>query len=193
LTPDLRAPCPAMWYTSSMGKFAERWFLENGRVVYPGYGVGTVTGFETRSMNGEDRTFVILTFEDAENVSIVRIPVENVEGVGLRPVSSPEAVDQAMDFVDAGAPDIVPSWKERFALHGEMLSEGHLHSVARVLKALWILNNKKPLSFREKKMYQKALLLLASEVAEARSLPRQDAELVILDSLKKAHPCPPPR
>jgi CarD family transcriptional regulator len=176
-----------------MGKFAERWFLENGRVVYPGYGVGTVTGFETRSMNGEDRTFVILTFEDAENVSIVRIPVENVEGVGLRPVSSPEAVDQAMAFVDSGAPDIVPSWKERFALHGEMLSDGHLFSVARVLKALWILNNKKPLSFREKKMYQKALLLLASEVAEARSLPRQDAELVILDSLKKAHPCPPPR
>ena len=65
--------------------------------------------------------------------------------------------------------------------------------MAQVLKALWILNNKKPLSFREKKMYQKALLLLASEVAEARSLPRQEAELVILDSLKKAHPCPPPR
>lgn len=176
-----------------MGKSADRWFKETQRVVYPGYGVGTVTGFESRSLNGEERTFVILAFEDAENVSIVRIPLENVEGVGLRPVSSPKAVSQALQFVDAVDPDIVPSWKERFALHGEMLADGQLLSVARVLKALWILNNKKPLSFREKKMYQKSLLLLASEVAEARSLPRQEAEQVILDSLKKAHPCPPPR
>lgn len=185
--------CPHVWYTSIMGKCAEYWFREKDRVVYPGYGVGTVTGLEDRTLGEVSRTFVVLSFDDAENVSIVRIPLDNVAGVGLRPVSSPEEVAAALAFVASGDPEIVPSWKERFALHGELLADGKLLSVARVLKALWILNNKKPLSFREKKMYQKALHLLASEVAEANSLPRLESEQSILGTLSRAHPCPPPR
>jgi CarD family transcriptional regulator len=176
-----------------MGKCSESWFHEKDRVVYPGYGVGTVTGLEERSLGGAERTFVVLSFDDAENISIVRIPLDNVSGVGLRPVSSPKEVAEALSFVDSGDPDIIPSWKERFALHGELLADGKLLSVARVLKALWILNNKKPLSFREKKMYQKALLLLASEVAEAKSHSRVETEQAILATLSRAHPCPPPR
>ena len=61
-------------------------------------------------------------------------------------------------------------------------------SIARVLKALWVLNAKKPLSFREKKMYQKALLLLASEVGMVLSKPRAEAEAKILERLEKAKP-----
>lgn len=182
-----------MWYTKSMEKSSDHWYHEKDRVVYPGYGVGTISGFESRAMGGVERTFVVISFDDAENVSIVRIPMDNVEGVGLRRISDPAQVKEAMDWVDSGEPEIIPSWKERFADHGKKLAEGKLLSVAQVLKALWILNNKKPLSFREKKMYQKALLLLTSEVAEAKSLPRTEAEKVILASLSQAHPCPPPR
>ena len=176
-----------------MGKPAGVWFKEKDRVVYPGYGVGTISGFEVRAIGGTDRTFVVISFEETENVSIVRIPMDNVGGVGLRPISGPSLVKEALAWVASGDPEIIPSWKDRFADHGNKLAEGKLLSVAQVLKALWILNNRKPLSFLEKKMYQKALLLLTSEVAEAKSLPRAEAEKMVVASLSKAHPCPPPR
>ena len=169
------------------------WFREKSKLVYPGYGVGTVTGFEDRSVRESVKTFVVISFADAENVSIVRIPLDNVNEVGLRPISAPDATTEALSFLEGGEPEIQVSWKDRFATHGELLAAGDLLSVAKVLKALWILNTRKPLSFREKKMYQRALLLMSAEVAEAKNMTRKESEDLILDSLNKAHPYKPPK
>jgi CarD family transcriptional regulator len=55
--------------------------------------------------------------------------------------------------------------------------------VAHVLKSLYFLNLSKPLSFREKKMMEKALELIASEISEVASLPVQTIEKKVMDSL----------
>ena len=170
-----------------MAKAQKLWFAVGDMVVYPGYGVGVVEGFQERVLNNEKkRTFCVLAFQEAGNESKVMIPLDNVEGVGLRPLSAGKRVKEAMEFLAKGQPDILPSWKDRFAAHGEMLSSGEILSVASVLKALFQLNARKPLSFREKKMYQKALLLLSSEVAVVLKKPRALAESDILGRLGKA-------
>ncbi len=168
-----------------MTETKEPWFSPGDKVVYPGYGVGTVRCFEERSFGEVKQTFAVLDFNEAENVSIVRVPLDNVDNVGLRALSSKEGVVEAMEYLAGGAPEILSSWKDRFAEHGEKLGAGDLLSVAKVLKALWILNARKPLSFREKKMYQKTLLLLSSEVAEVNDKDRVKAEAELIEALEK--------
>jgi CarD family transcriptional regulator len=159
-----------------MAKPTKVWFKVGDTMVYPGYGVGVVQEFQERTVNEVKRAYAVITFSEAGNESKVMIPLDNVEGVGLRPLSTKKLVTQALSYLSDGEPDIVVSWKDRFAANGEMLSSGDLMSIARVLKALSILNAKKPLSFREKKMYQKALLLMASEVGMVLAVPRASAE-----------------
>jgi CarD family transcriptional regulator len=175
-----------MCYNATMAKLTKPWPQIGDTLVYPGYGVGVVQGMQERTVNEQKRTYCVIAFSEAGNESKVMIPVDNIQGVGLRPLSSKKGVDQAMGYLSSGQPEILLSWKDRFTAHGELLSSGDLMSISRVLKALWLLNTKKPLSFREKKMYQKAILLLASEVGVVLSRPRAEAEVQILERLAKS-------
>jgi CarD family transcriptional regulator len=63
---------------------------------------------------------------------------------------------------------------------------GALIEVAAVLKSLVSLSRTKPLSFREKKMLERAKFLLVSELATARNLSAESMEGVLVKSLAKA-------
>jgi CarD family transcriptional regulator len=168
-----------------MGGRDRVWFSVGDTLVYPGYGVGVVQNIEERTIGEAPRLFCVLSFKETENESKVMIPMDNVHEVRLRPLSDSRRVQEALAFLSNGEPEIVPSWRDRFAMHGDMLAAGDLMSVVKVLKALYILNAKKPLSFREKKMYQKAMLLITSEVCEVLKSPRQQVEADILSRLSK--------
>jgi CarD family transcriptional regulator len=55
-----------------------------------------------------------------------------------------------------------------------------------VLTPLTPLSRSKPLSFREKKMLERAKYLLVSEMATARNTTAESAEAVVVKSLAKA-------
>jgi CarD family transcriptional regulator len=57
--------------------------------------------------------------------------------------------------------------------------------VAAVLKGLLLLNRTKPLSFREKKMLERARYLLVSELAMAKNMPEDDVENLLCKALAK--------
>jgi CarD family transcriptional regulator len=73
------------------------------------------------------------------------------------------------------------------------MQSGGLLPAAEVLKSLLILQSQKPLSFREKKMLERARHMLVSEVAIVRRLSEIDAEDVLQKSLAKASLCLPER
>ena len=54
-----------------------------------------------------------------------------------------------------------------------------------VLKSLVSLSRSKPLSFREKKMLERAKYLLVSEMATARNTSAESAEALVVKSLAK--------
>ncbi|HXW16934.1 MAG TPA: hypothetical protein VEJ39_01445, partial [Candidatus Acidoferrales bacterium] len=56
-----------------------------------------------------------------------------------------------------------------------------------VLKGLVALSRSKPLSFREKKMLERAKYLLVSELATARNTSEQAIESSLIRALAKAH------
>ena len=62
---------------------------------------------------------------------------------------------------------------------------GSLLEVAYVLKSLLVLNQTKALSFREKKMLERAKYLLVSEMAMARNVEEIEMENVLSRALAK--------
>lgn len=169
-----------------MAKKKKLWFSKGDNVVYPGYGVGTVNGFEEIDMGGTVRAFCVLRVNEGGNETRVRIPLDNVDEVRLRKLSTKKEVLNAMEYLGNGTPEVPGTWRGRFAAHGELLSEGSLESVAHVLKALHLLDKKSPLSFREKKMYQKALQLFTTEAGKTLKKPREKVEKDVLEVLEKA-------
>src|SRR5665213_3402956 len=67
-----------------------------------------------------------------------------------------------------------------------VIRNGELIEVAAVLKSLVSLSRTKPLSFREKKMLERAKFLLVSELATARNTSAETMEGALVKSLAKA-------
>jgi CarD family transcriptional regulator len=63
------------------------------------------------------------------------------------------------------------------------MKTGSLLDIAFVLKSLYYLNLTKPLSFREKKMMQKAKELLVSEISEVINMPEEEVEERVFKNL----------
>ncbi|HEX8835809.1 MAG TPA: hypothetical protein VF748_02645, partial [Candidatus Acidoferrum sp.] len=70
--------------------------------------------------------------------------------------------------------------------NSERMRTGSLIEVAAVLKSLVSLSRSKPLSFREKKMLERAKYLLVSEMATAKNTTAELAEGLVVKSLAKA-------
>lgn len=168
-----------------MGKKNCADFSIGDQIVYPGYGVGEIVKTEIRELNGSKQLFFIVSFSDLENVSTVMIPQTSITEIRIRKPSSASAVKKALDFLKKGIPEEYPTWKDRFAAHSAMVQQGDLFSLAKVLKSLHIQNEKKPLSFREKKLYQKCFSLISTEVALVKSKPRNKIEEMIESLLGK--------
>ena len=64
---------------------------------------------------------------------------------------------------------------------------GSLLEVAAVLKNLLVLKESKSLSFREKKMLERARYLLVSELALARNCEESQVEILLAETLAKTN------
>lgn len=159
-------------------------FKVGDSVVYPGYGVGKISSIEFKEIKGKRERFIILEFNETGNVSTVMIPDSSVERVGIRYISSKIEVEKAFNVLKSPVEENYSSWKERFTAHSEMVQKGDLISIAKVLKSLYTHNQKKPLSFREKKLYQKCYNLLLSESSLAINKSKEEIEKLIICALE---------
>ena len=98
-----------------MVKAPKLWFDIGDTLVYPGYGVGVVQELQERTIHDKVHTYCVIAFSEAGNESKVMIPVDNIKGVGLRALSTKKSVNQALDYLSDGQPEILLSWKDRFA------------------------------------------------------------------------------
>jgi CarD family transcriptional regulator len=74
-------------------------------------------------------------------------------------------------------------WKGRFQANSDKMRTGDIMAVAEVLKSLTVLAEVKPLSYRERKMLDRARFLLISELAEVSSKTSDKVEEQIDDAL----------
>ena len=147
-------------------------FQVGQKVIYPNHGIGVVESIQTRP----DTRGCLYQLRILANDSRVWIPQQNAEGVGLRHLVSPGDARKIMTLLSDGSVDQHPNWKGRFKENSDKMRTGSLYEVAVVLKGLTALSKKKTLSFREKRMLDRAKLLLVSEIAEAEGKPHEAVE-----------------
>jgi CarD family transcriptional regulator len=160
------------------------------KVVYPNQGVGTVENISTRAFGSAFEKFYLLRF-GASSVTVM-VPFSNAANIGLRRVTKDREISRVLSFVANGSVEINSDWKVRFKENSEKMLSGNLLKVAEVFKDLLHIQVEKPLSFREKKMLDRARHMLLAEISIARNVPEIHAVSMLQRALTKAGLTLPP-
>jgi CarD family transcriptional regulator len=139
-------------------------FQIGDKVIYPNHGLGIVERIEEKTILGTTCGFYHLRI--AANDTTVLVPVANVDGVGLRRAIDDREVERLFKLLGDGKIDAQQNWKGRFKDNSEKMRTGSIYDVADVLKSLTLLSRSKSLSFREKRMLDRARYLIITEVTE---------------------------
>ncbi len=154
------------------------------KVVYPNHGVGIIEQISFGMIEGRTESYYMLRITSSSLK--VMVPSSNAEAVGLRPVIRNGETLKVLGYIEKGKFNSHHDWKHRFKENSERMRTGSLIEVAAVLKSLVALSRSKPLSFREKKMLERAKYLLVSELATARNASAECIEGMLTKSLAKA-------
>ena len=156
-------------------------FKIGDKVVYPNHGVGVIEQVKNRAIGDIEASFYCLRIISTD--STVMVPVQNTAVVGLRKVLGRREVSRVFKVLKEGEVTTYDDWKGRFQSNSEKMRTGDIRAVADVLKSLTMLNEVKPLSYRERKMLDRARFLLISELSEAGGKSQEEVEAMIDDSL----------
>jgi CarD family transcriptional regulator len=139
-------------------------FQVGEKVIYPNHGIGVVESIQTRPTPAGKISLYKLRI--LSNDSRVWVPQQNADGVGLRHIITSGDVRKIFNLLGDGNIDQHPNWKGRFKENSDKMRTGSIYEVAVVLKGLTFLSRKKSLSFREKRMLDRAKFLIVTEIAE---------------------------
>jgi CarD family transcriptional regulator len=159
-------------------------FQVGDKVVYPNHGVGVIEQISSRTIGLNVQKFYLLKIK-ASSLK-VEVPFNNVESVGLRPVVKNGEINKILSFLMDGKCDNHQDWKYRFKENSDKMRTGSLLEVAIVLKSLLLLAKEKPLSFREKKMLDRARYLLVTELAMVKNSEEPEIEDLLNKALAKS-------
>ena len=159
------------------------------KVIYPNQGLGIIENILKEKYFGEE--FQIYHVRILANDTLILIPSSNAEEIGIRKPISQDSVKELFDFIRNGGVDVTMNWKGRYKEHVSLMKSGTIQDMVLVLKSLFYLQQNKPLSFREKKMMEKAKELVVSEISEVSCIPIREIENQVLEMLaycfKKFH------
>ena len=158
-------------------------FQVGEKVVYPNHGVGTIEHISSRCFGAQQERFYLLRLSPSSMT--VLVPFSHVGDVGLRKVTKCSEISRVLTYLAAGRPCCAHDWKDRFKENSEKMKGGSLLEIAEVFKALILIQMAKPLSFREKKMLERARSMLILETSVAKSVAEAEAVTLIGRSLGK--------
>ena len=162
-------------------------FRVGEKVVYPNHGVSVVEkigeGFVSTAPV-PPRSFYHLRL--LSNNSKVMGPIGNTDLIGLRRLTQRKDITGLMKRLADSRFSASGDWKGRYKQNLDKMKSGRLHDIADVLKTLNFISSRKTLSFREKKMYERAKYLIVSEIAVINGLDEQEVERQVDRALTKS-------
>lgn len=149
------------------------------KVVYPNHGLAVVENVNQNDLGAFYQLRIV------SNNSIIMIPTQGVDTVGLRKIINDREVNKLYRILQNGMVEEYDNWMGRYRENLEKMQSGSIFQVAEVLKNLFYLSNKKDLSYREKKMFTKARYLIVSELMEVQEMSEEDIEKKLDKALSK--------
>lgn len=159
-------------------------FQVGEKVVYPNHGVGTIENISSRCFGAQQERFYLLRL--FPNSLTVMVPFSHVGDVGLRKVTKSSEISRVLTYLASGRPTCCADWKDRFKENSERMAHGSLLEIAEVFKVLVMIQMSKPLSFREKKMLERARSMIVLETSVAKSVGEPEAITLIGNALAKS-------
>jgi CarD family transcriptional regulator len=151
------------------------------KIIYPNQGIGVIEDIQDENYYGEK--FKIYHLRLLSSDTLVLFPSASAEEIGIRKPISPELIESTFEFMRNGTVKVTMNWKGRYKENLNLMKSGLMSNVAFVLKRLYYLNLIKPLSFREKKMMEKAKDLIVTEISEVSSIPSSIIERKVINNL----------
>ena len=159
-------------------------FKTNDHVVYPTHGVGKVSGIVEQEVAGYKLELFIIEFE--KDKMTLRVPVNKAKSVGMRKLSSPDVVGNALNTLKGRARIKRTMWSRRAQEYEAKINSGDPISIAEVVRDLHRAENQPEQSYSERQLYESALDRMAREVAAIEKIDRDAAVAVLTKSLSKA-------
>ena len=138
-------------------------FRPNDFIVYPAHGVGQIISIEEQEVAGYKLELFVITFE--KDKMILRVPTHKAVDIGMRSLSSPDVINQAMKTLKGKAKVKRAMWSRRAQEYEQKINSGDLISIAEVVRDLHRTDDQREQSYSERQLYEAALERLTREVA----------------------------
>src|SRR3954470_3128620 len=148
-------------------------FKSGDHVVYPTHGVGRITKIEDQEVAGVKLELFVITFE--KDKMTLRVPTAKAKAVGVRKLSSPDIVNNALNTLKGRARIKRTMWSRRAQEYDQKINSGDLVSIAEVVRDLHRASGQPEQSYSERQLYEAALARMARELAAVERIDEQAA------------------
>jgi CarD family transcriptional regulator len=159
-------------------------FRVGEKVVYPNHGIGVIEKITTTEIAGSQSSFYLLRLKQTD--STVMVPIANASEIGLRSPITSSQCDKLLKILSTDFSSPPMDWKDRYKECLDRMKTGDIFHVAEVLKVLTYLSLSKPLSFREKRMLERARYLVISELSTVCRKNECQVEPLVDEALQKS-------
>ncbi len=143
-------------------------------VVYPSHGVGQITNVENREVAGVTLALYVVNF--AKDKMTLRVPIAKAKTVGMRRLSPPDVIKNALHTLRGRARIKRTMWSRRAQEYEAKINSGDLISLAEVVRDLHRGEGQPEQSYSERQLYEAAIERMSREVAVANGL-EEDAAM----------------
>mgnify|MGYP001552655324 CR=1 FL=1 len=165
-------------------------FQTGQEVVYPLQGVGVVQNIEEREFQQENLLYYVIYLEVSDMT--VMVPVDKAEELGIRAIVSSKLAKGALELVSQESDPIPADWKLRYQMNLDLLKEGSVTDIAKVVRSLYHRSKVKELPILERKLFDSALTLLVAETSSALNKDKKEMERIIFEKLDSVRPSKDP-
>ena len=113
------------------------------------------------------------------------MPVDNASALGLRHLASATEARKALSSLSEKRESRGMDWKQRLLMNQELMKEGTLSSVAKVVNSLYRRSKVKELPVQERKLYDSALSILVDESSSVLGIGTEEMKKKIFARLEK--------
>ena len=173
VAPVKAAPAPKIKHEFKAGDF----------VVYPTHGVGRIQRVDEQEVAGLRLELFVIAFE--KDKMILRVPTAKAKAVGMRKLSTPDVVTNALNTLKGRARIKRTMWSRRAQEYEAKINSGDLVSIAEVVRDLHRASGQPEQSYSERQLYEAALARMAREVAAIERIDEQAAVKRVESALVK--------
>ena len=139
-------------------------FKIGNKVVYRSYGPCLIEAVVTKVIAGQRTSFYRLSLLDGSGDAVL-IPSAKLKACPIRALISKSEIPKLFGSLDK-SPLTSANWRQRGIDHAKLLASGSVFDLAEIVDSLAVLNEAKPLLFRDRQTLEKAKKLLICEISE---------------------------